>query len=412
MKDNDIKKHIRLEIEKETPDVLDNILSKCKRKEKEKMKKQFLSPRFILSMASILIILVLISVFVINKSTFQKVDSTIEIDVNPSIELKIDKQNKIIETTALNDDGKVILDNMNLKNNDLKVGINAIIGSMYKNGYISEIKNSILVSVNSNDQNREKMLQEELTTEIDSVLNNYNIESAIITQEYETSKKTDIASGKVQFIEKIIDSNLTNKNGKAYAFDELKNLSINELNAILNSKNKEIKNINSTGKASTKSYIGNQKAKEIAISNANLRENSIKDLEIELDYEYKMMIYEVSFDYQNKEYEYKINAITGDIINKEIEVDDIPVNNYSNNTSATNNNSENTNYIGKNKAKQIALSDALLKENDVRKLEIEFDVEYNKAIYEVSFDYQNKEYDYDIDAITGKILNRKIEIDD
>ena len=89
------------------------------------------------------------------------------------------------------------------------------------------------------------------------------------------------------------------------------------------------------------------------------------------------------------------------------------------NTTTDNNNTNNTDnnkYISEAKVKETVLSDAGLKENEVIELSIELD--YNdednngKAIYEVSFKNKQHEYDYDIDAINGKILDKNVEIDD
>jgi uncharacterized membrane protein YkoI len=68
-----------------------------------------------------------------------------------------------------------------------------------------------------------------------------------------------------------------------------------------------------------------------------------------------------------------------------------------------------TGAISKEKAKSIALNDAGLKESKVRQLEVEFDREDNK--YEVDFEYNGKEYSYEINATTGKIIDKEVERD-
>lgn len=90
--------------------------------------------------------------------------------------------------------------------------------------------------------------------------------------------------------------------------------------------------------------------------------------------------------------------------------------NNTNNTNNNVNNTDNNKYISESKAKETALSDAGLKENEITELSIELD--YNdednngKAIYEVGFKHGQQEYDYDIDATNGKILDKNVEIDD
>lgn len=72
-------------------------------------------------------------------------------------------------------------------------------------------------------------------------------------------------------------------------------------------------------------------------------------------------------------------------------------------------NNQSTNYISRDKAKSIALNDAGLKESKVRQLEVELDKEDNK--YEVDFEYNGKEYSYEINATTGKIIDKEVERD-
>ena len=72
-------------------------------------------------------------------------------------------------------------------------------------------------------------------------------------------------------------------------------------------------------------------------------------------------------------------------------------------------NNQSTNYISRDKAKSIALNDAGLKGSKVRQLEVELDKEDNK--YEVDFEYNGKEYSYEINATTGKIIDKEVERD-
>ena len=421
MKNKDIEKIIKTNFDNETPEVLSKILKKCNGKEVKIMKKDNKNYFFkdFLPVASLAAIALVLGIFVFSNQT-NSLKSTVMFDVNPSVEIQVDKKDTITSAKALNVDGKKILEDMDLKGSKLNIGVNAIVGSMYKNGYINELKNSILVTVDSKDNDHAASLEDRITKEINKYLKTYNIDSAILSQIYDLDDETErkakeygISEGKAELLEKIIESNLTNKNGTKYKFEELVDLNINELNVILNSKNKKVNNVTSSGNASTKSYIGVEKAKQIAFNAVGVNANNIYDLEVELDYEYRTMIYEISFNANGREYEYEINAINGSIINGEKELDDdyYPATNNSakSNTTNTNKNTS-TSYISRDRAKQIALGNAGI--SNVRDLSIEFDKEGGKTIYEVSFESENKDYEYDIDAITGSILNKKIEVDD
>lgn len=56
-------------------------------------------------------------------------------------------------------------------------------------------------------------------------------------------------------------------------------------------------------------------------------------------------------------------------------------------------------------ARDAALNHAGLDENQVSDIEIDLDRDNGKLIYEVDFNSGNTEYDYDIDAETGKVIS-------
>ncbi len=59
--------------------------------------------------------------------------------------------------------------------------------------------------------------------------------------------------------------------------------------------------------------------------------------------------------------------------------------------------------ISKDRAKQIALEHAKLKESDIKNYRIKLDRDDGVLVYELEFDHNNYEYDYEIDANTGAI---------
>ncbi len=313
-----------------------------------------------------------------------KVTSKVGIDVNPSIELKINQKEKVLEVIANNEDGKKIISDMDLKGSDINVAVNALIGSMVKNGYITELANSILISVENNDNAKAETLRQEILNQIN--MENISIISQTITEEKELtdlSNQYNISLGKVEIIKQIMANN------NLLTFDQLANLSINELNLILKDNEK------TSGSASQKAYIGEAKAKEIALNHANV--TNITNYKIELDFD-DVMVYEIEFKANNKEYDYEINALTGDII--EYEIDN---NETSNNNSSNSSNNTTTDKITKDEAKQIALKHANV--TNITNYEIELDD--NK--YEIEFEANNKEYEYEINATTGKIIKYSID---
>lgn len=424
MRKKEIEKRIQNTFSNSVPNVLDNILVKCEKEKgfknmkniqvetEKKTKNVFFSPKFIGALATI--ILVVLTTIGYQQYQIHKVDTIIEFDVNPSIILKVNKNNDIIKAKGLNEDGQKVLKDMDLDDVDLDVAINAIIGSMIKNGYLSIDANSILVSVKNDDNQKRTQLQTDISQKINEILSYSTIEGSILSQDYSDSKdiksiaeKYNITEGKAQLISNILASNLTNSKGEAYTEDALVNLSINELNLLLTEKNTSINSVKTEGSSASESgYIGRDKAKEIAFNHANVNERKVTNIEIELDADDGRLIYEVEFDYQNQEYEYDINAKTGDIIFSNFDYDD----DHPETTSS--NEQTNTNFIGEAKAKEIAFNHAKVSASDIKNFHIELDEDDNRYIYEIEFRIGNKEYKYDINAITGDIRDYEIDWDD
>ena len=67
--------------------------------------------------------------------------------------------------------------------------------------------------------------------------------------------------------------------------------------------------------------------------------------------------------------------------------------------------SSTSSQISASKAKSIALKDAGLSESQVYDLEVELDRDNGKLHYDVSFEKDGKDYDYEINASTGKIIS-------
>lgn len=66
-------------------------------------------------------------------------------------------------------------------------------------------------------------------------------------------------------------------------------------------------------------------------------------------------------------------------------------------------------YIGKERAKEIALEDAKVSASDAKYLRAHFDKDDYRDNYDVEFYYNGREYDYEIDAKSGAILEKSSE---
>ena len=148
-----------------------------------------------------------------------------------------------------------------------------------------------------------------------------------------------------------------------------------------------------------KTVIGKDKAKSIALNHAGISESKAASIKVEYDKEDKE--YEVDFRSGDYEYEYTIDAYSGKVLSHDKEYD--PVETKPKETEPKNE------LIGKDKAKQIALNHAGISESKAASIKVEYDKEDKE--YEVDFRSGDYEYEYTIDAYSGKVLSHDKEYD-
>ena len=67
----------------------------------------------------------------------------------------------------------------------------------------------------------------------------------------------------------------------------------------------------------TSNYIGADRAKEIVLNHAGLSSSDVRFSKVELDVDYHIATYELEFYYNYYEYDYEIDAVTGEILKYE-----------------------------------------------------------------------------------------------
>ena len=134
-------------------------------------------------------------------------------------------------------------------------------------------------------------------------------------------------------------------------------------------------------------FISKNEVKDIVSNNMNV---SSSDLYFEsIDFEMDKSVYEVEVYYQNKDYEYKIDAKDGKIIytdfNVNNSINDNNSNNSNTNDSTNNGNNTATASITVEEAKTIALTHANLTEDTVSLLRTEQEYDDGVLVYEIDF---------------------------
>lgn len=314
------------------------------------------------------------------------VDTAVSIDVNPSIELEVNRQEKVLRATPLNDDAQTILDGMKLEGVNLKTAVNAVIGSMVQNGYFTDEVNSILLSVDNDDEAKRVALQEELTQGVNESLQQLSVNGTVFAQSLNSSaelkalaEQYGISEGKAYWVQMLTAADST------LSADVLAKLSINDLALLAEARNLKYDYV---GTANDTAYIGLEKAKEIAIAKAGGGDV----VSIELDVDDGVMVYEGELIYNNVEYDFDINALDGTILKWEEDRNGVNI--------------DTSNVIGEARAKEIILAKAPGAEITKLVLDEDDGILYYKGYARVD----GKLYEFEVKADDGVI--RKWELED
>ena len=403
MTNEKIEQRLAAVLEKTAPDDVSGVLSRCEERKgtvinmetKKTTKRRWTS-----------LIAACLAVMLLGGGLFYQranaVASVVSLDVNPSIELKVNRSEKVLVCTPLNEDAKAILADMSngadLKGAKLDVAVNAIVGSLVRNGYLDSISSAIMISVEDKDAARAEKLQRELTSAVDGVLQTSEAKASVLTQTLtqdaareQQARENNISTGKTALVNRVLALNATLK------FDALAKLSVEEL-----------KDLAEAGAPAMP--IGKDAAAYAAEQYAGTTALDSVTAEVDSELDEFPAHYEVELHTAWGEFEYLVDAYTGKVLSGQKDLlATASVGNEATKPSAP---SGAVQDIGHAKAKSIALNHAGVSENEAYDMEIELDDEDGTLVYEVEFKSGNMEYDYEIDAASGAILKHEAEIDD
>lgn len=346
------------------------------------------------------------------------VASVVSLDVNPSVTLNVNAKETVLSAVPVNEDGGDILAGMDLTGVPLDVAMNAIVGALLTQGYVDELANSILITVEDDDAGRGARLQQELTDQTDAILANTSVNGAILSQTIQNSQQLQelsdtygITTGKAALIQTIVDTG-----NSLHTFEELVGLSINDLNLLYTSLTsapaepstgggtsgsgtaETAPAIQSSGQASDSAYIGVEAAKSAAFAHAGLDTSQVTMGEVDFDYEDGCMVYELEFYADGAEYEYDIDASTGAVVKSSRE---------GGWSGGGGTGSGGTVDRGEAAAQSAALAHAGVSQEQAESLRVKRDFDHGRVEYEVEFWVGATEYEYKIDGSTGAVLEQE-----
>ena len=401
MTNEKMERQLAAALEKTAPDDMSGVLSRCETRKGTVINMPTMKTakrKWTILVAACLAVVLLAGGGVLYQQA-NAVASVVSLDVNPSIELKVSRNEKVLVCTPLNEDAKAILADMSngadLKGAKLDVAVNAIVGSLVRNGYLDSISSAIMISVEDKDAARAEKLQQELASAVDVALQTGESKASVLTQTLtqdaareQQARENSISTGKAALVNRVLAINPTLK------FDALAKLSVEEL-----------KDLAEAGAPAMP--IGKDAAAYAAEQYAGTTALDSVTAEVDSELDEFPAHYEVELHTAWGEFEYLVDAYTGKVLSGQKDLlTTAPVGDETAKPTVP------TGDIGHAKAKSIALNHAGVSENKAYDMEIELDDEDGTLVYEVEFKSGGMEYSYEINAATGAILKHEAELDD
>lgn len=258
------------------------------------------------------------------------VASVVSIDVNPSIELRVNRQEEVLSCTPINEEARLVLEGMNegrdLEGAKLTVAANAIVGALIQHGYLDGLSSAILVSVEDGNEQRALRMEEELRSAIGGMLEAQAPSVTLLSQtltgqagsshhhhgsqqaagEPGAQQAAAISSGKAALVERVLALRTADASAQDAEteplFAQLSALTVEELNDLLEA-------------GETRMPIGRDAAVKAAQEYAGvLALGSKVAAEADPELDERPACYEVELLINGQEYEYQVDAFTGAVL--------------------------------------------------------------------------------------------------
>ncbi|WP_418667010.1 hypothetical protein [Allofournierella sp.] len=146
-------------------------------------------------------------------AALHRVDSLIYLDVNPSLQIAADRQQRVLRVTPLNEDAQALLGGTakEYKGQPLEQTVGRLAERLAEDGYLTAENGAVLLSVQNSDGQRAMRLEEELAAAIESHLAPQGIHPAILRQQLAPDRQAEeqaagygISPGKLWYARQIL----------------------------------------------------------------------------------------------------------------------------------------------------------------------------------------------------------------
>lgn len=160
---------------------------------------------------------------------YLQVISEVEIDVNPSLKLSVNRKDQVVKAQALNEDGVQLVDSAQLKGRKLEEAVGHVVDSLVEQGYFREDQkeHAILVSVSGRSEEKAEKLKTAVTADVEQALSRQEVKAVVydqviqVTDELQELADTyQVSLGKAEFIGQLVSENdsLSQDQEEAYSW--------------------------------------------------------------------------------------------------------------------------------------------------------------------------------------------------
>ena len=251
-------------------------------------------------------------------------NARVYLDAEPSIELDIDSNGKVLGYTATNNDGAVVLKNVDLQGVDMQTAVNTIVNRLQENGYFGVEQNSMLISVDTvNDSESEGVLSS-VKNQVSRAFAESNVSCSIIAQSVETdedlqrrAEEQGISVGKMALVDKLMGS--LDSVETLYPA-ELASLSIKQLNLIYSMRpNRNERPWEDLVSGAVNGYVSETDAVMAVLEKMNVAFSTVENYSLfvmPMPRYSKSLVYAVTIKLLEDDivYKYDVDCITGEVM--------------------------------------------------------------------------------------------------
>ncbi len=164
---------------------------------------------------------------------YRMVETTVFLDVNPSIQITANRRDQVLKVNGLNSDGRILIEGRQFSGLPLPTVLGQLADTLAQRDYLTPEKTTVLLTVQSKRQSHIQDLEPLLSDSIQSALEPRKISPSIILQTCEeddilrqTASQQQVSPGKIQYILQILEEE------DDYSLEELASMNMEDLHSL------------------------------------------------------------------------------------------------------------------------------------------------------------------------------------